>query len=42
VTVVSIGTGVNDTQWVYGHGDVVFVVQAADAQTAALYLAALP
>ncbi len=29
VTVVSIGSGVNDTEWIYGRGDVVFVVHAA-------------
>ncbi len=42
VTVVSVGSGVNDTQWIYGHGDVVFVVQAPDEAGAAVLLAALP
>jgi hypothetical protein len=42
VTVVSIGSGVNDTEWVYGHGDVVFVVHASDEAHATAYLQALP
>ncbi len=41
VTVVSIGSGVNDTEWIYGRGDVVFVVHAADETHAAAYLQAL-
>jgi len=42
VTVVSVGDGVNETIWIYGHGDVVFVVHATDATNAAAYLEALP
>ncbi len=42
VTVVSVGDGVNDTKWIYGHGDVVFVVHAPDETQAAAFLAALP
>lgn len=42
VTVVSVGDGVNDTAWIYGQGDVVFVVHAPDATVAAAYLEALP
>ena len=42
VIVVSVGSGVNDTEWIYGHGDVVFVVQAPDEEHAAAFLAALP
>ena len=42
VTVVSVGSGVNDTKWIYGYGDVVFVVHAPDETQAAAYLAALP
>lgn len=42
VTVVSIGSGVNDTEWVYGHGDVVFVVHTSDEALAAAFLQALP
>jgi len=42
VTVVSVGDGVNDTKWIYGHGDVVFVVHAANDTDAAAYLTALP
>lgn len=42
VTVVSVGSGVNDTEWIYGRGDVVFVVHAADETHAAAYLQALP
>ncbi len=41
VTVVSVGSGVNDTEWIYGRGDVVFVVHAADETHAAAYLGAL-
>lgn len=41
VTVVSVGTGVNDTEWIYGRGDVVFVVKAPDETHAAAYLQAL-
>lgn len=42
VTVVTVGTGVNDTKWLYARGDVVFVVAAADEQQAATYLETLP
>lgn len=42
VTVASVGDGVNDTEWIYGHGDVVFVVQAPDETHAAAFLTALP
>ena len=42
VTVVSVGDGVNDTAWIYGHGDVVFVVHAPDDMKAAAYLEVLP
>lgn len=42
VTVVTIGSGVNDTEWVYAHGDVVFVVHASDEAHATAYLQALP
>jgi hypothetical protein len=42
VTVVSVGTGVNDTEWVYGRDDVVFVIHAADEAHAATFLQALP
>lgn len=42
VTVVSVGTGVNDTEWLYGRGDAVFVVHAADDAHAAAFLLALP
>jgi hypothetical protein len=41
VTVVSVGTGVNDTEWVYGHDDVVFVIHAPDEAHAATFLQAL-
>ncbi len=41
VTVVSVGTEVNDTQWLYSRGDIVFVVHAPDEATATLYLMAL-
>jgi hypothetical protein len=41
VTVVSVGTGVNDTEWVYGRDDVVFVIHAADEAHAAPFLQAL-
>jgi hypothetical protein len=41
VTVVSVGTGVNDTEWVYGRNDVVFVIHAADEAHAATFLQAL-
>jgi hypothetical protein len=41
VTIVSVGTGVNDTEWIYGRGDVVFVVHAADETHAAAFLKAL-
>ena len=40
-TVVSVGTGVNDTEWVYGSDDVVFVIHAADEAHAATFLQAL-
>jgi len=42
VTVVSVGTGVNDTEWVYGRDDVVFVFHAADETHAATLIQALP
>jgi hypothetical protein len=42
VTVLSIGNGVNDTEWIYGHGDVVFVVHAANESDAGAFLEALP
>jgi len=42
VTVASVGDGVNDTEWIYGYGDVVFVVHAADETAAAAFLEALP
>ena len=42
VTVLTIGNGVNDNTWVYGHGDVVFVVKAPDAARAAAFLELLP
>ena len=42
VTIVSAGDGPNDTQWLYGRGDVVFTVVAPDETAAAQYLAALP
>lgn len=42
VTVASLGSGVNDTKWIYGYGDVVFVVSAPDEAGAAAYLEALP
>ncbi len=42
VSVVSIGTGVNDTAWVYGKDEAVFVVRAADEAHAAPYVQALP
>jgi hypothetical protein len=42
VTVVSVGTGVNDTEWLFGRGDVVFVVHAEDEPHAAAYLDAIP
>ena len=41
VTIVSVGTGVNDTEWIYGRGDVVFVVHATDETHAAAFLQAL-
>jgi len=41
VTVVSVGTGVNDTEWIYGKGDIVFVVHAPDETQAAVFLQAL-
>lgn len=41
VTVLSIGSGVNDTEWIYGRGDVVFVVHAADEAHAAAFLQAI-
>jgi hypothetical protein len=41
VTVVSVGSGVNDTEWVYGRDDVVFVIHAADEAHAATFLQAL-
>lgn len=42
VTIVSVGTGPNDTEWIYGHGDVVFGVHADDETRAAAFLQALP
>ena len=42
VTVATIGNGVNDTTWIYGRGDVVFVVKAPDATGAAAFLELLP
>ena len=42
VTIVSVGTGVNDTEWIYGRGDVVYVVHAGDETHAAAFLQALP
>jgi hypothetical protein len=41
VTVVSVGNGVNDTEWIYGHDDVVFVVHAADEAHASAFLQVL-
>ena len=41
VTVVSVGTGVNDTEWVYARDGVVFVIHAPDEAHAAAYLQAL-
>ena len=41
VTVLSVGSGVNDTEWIYGRGDVVFVVHAADETHAAAFLQAI-
>ena len=41
VTVVSVGNGVNDTEWVYAHDGVVFVIHAPDEAHAAAYLQAL-
>ncbi len=41
VTVVSVGNGVNDTEWVYAHDGVVFVIHAPDEAHAATYLQAL-
>jgi hypothetical protein len=42
VTVVSVGTGVNDTEWILGRDDVVFVIHAADEVHAATFVEALP
>jgi hypothetical protein len=42
VTVVSVGTGVNDTEWLYARNDAIFVVHAADQAHAAAFLQALP
>lgn len=42
VTVVSVGTGVNDTEWLFGRDDVVFVIHAPDETHAAAFLQALP
>jgi hypothetical protein len=42
VTVVTVGDGVNDTEWVLGQGEVVFVVHAPDEAHAATFLQALP
>ena len=41
VTVVSVGSGANDTEWIYGRGDVVFVVHSADEAHAAAFLQAI-
>ena len=41
VTVVSVGTGVNDTEWVYARDGVVFVIHAPDEAHAAAYLQSL-
>ena len=41
VTVVSVGNGVNDTEWVYARDGVVFVIHAADEAHAAGFLEAL-
>jgi hypothetical protein len=41
VSVVSVGNGVNDTEWVYGHEDVVFVVHATDEAHASAFLEVL-
>ena len=41
VTVVSVGDGVNDTEWVYAKDGVVFVIHAADEEHAAAFLQAL-
>jgi len=41
VTVLSVGSGVNDTEWIYGRGDVVFVVHAPDEARAAAFLQAI-
>jgi hypothetical protein len=42
VTIVSVGTGVNDTEWIYGRDDLVYVVHAGDETHAAAFLQALP
>ncbi len=42
VTIVSVGDDVNDTEWVHGSGEVVFVVHAPDEAHAAAFLQALP
>lgn len=42
VTIVSVGTGPNDTEWIYGRNDVVFVVHADDEARATAFLQALP
>ena len=42
VTVVSVGNGVNDTEWVIGRDDVVFVIHASDEAHAATFIQALP
>ena len=41
VTVLSVGGGVNDTEWIYGRGDIVFVVHAPDETHAAAFLQAI-
>ncbi len=41
VTVLSVGGGVNDTEWIYGRGDIVFVVHAPDEAHAAAFLQAI-
>lgn len=42
VTSLSVGDGVNDNEWVYGHGEVVFVVHAANEAEATAFLSTLP
>ncbi|MEO5965110.1 MAG: hypothetical protein ABIR11_06565 [Candidatus Limnocylindrales bacterium] len=42
VTIASVGTGPNDTEWIYARNDVVFVVHAANETSAAAFLQVLP